>query len=38
MSLGLANELAQQASGFRLGLNKINNIKIAEAQPKENKD
>ena len=34
----VANELAQQAFSFRLGLNKINNIDIAKAQPRENKD
>ena len=33
-----ANNLAQQASGFWLRMNEINNIKIAEAQPEENKD
>ena len=34
----MANELAQQASRFQLGLNEINNIEIVEAQPGENKD
>ena len=34
----MANELAQQASRFRLGLNEINNIEITKAQLGENKD
>ena len=33
-----ANELAKQASGFRLELNEINNVDVAEVQPKENRD
>ena len=34
----MANELAQQASRFRLRLNEINNIEITKAQLGENKD
>ena len=34
----MANELAKQASRFRLGLNETNNIEIPETQPVENKD
>ena len=34
----VANELAQQAFGFRLGLNKINNVDVAKAQPDKSKD
>ena len=34
----VANELAQQASSFWLGLNEINNIDIAKAYPEENKN
>ena len=34
----VANELAQQASSFRLRSNEVNNIYVAEAQLKENKE
>ena len=34
----VANELAQQASGFRPGSNEVNNVDVVEAQLKENKD
>ena len=33
----VSNELAQQTSGFWLGVNEINNIEIVEAELKESK-